>query len=67
MGLDLFKEGDCVRVKDIKTRKWTTKGTVVSEVYHEGTQAPLLYFIEADEGGQFLRNRKFIRLLNEQN
>ena len=56
LSLELFKEGDSVRVKDIKSKKWTTKGTVILEFYHEGAQAPSSYFIEVDEGGQFLRN-----------
>ena len=67
LSLDLFKDGDRVQVQDIKTRKWTTKGTVVSEVYHKGAQAPSLHFVDSDEGGRFLRNGKYIRLLNEQN
>ena len=66
MSLDLFKKGDRVRVQDIKTRNWTTKGAVVLEVYHEGAQAPLSYFVDSDEGGRFLRNGKYIQLLNGQ-
>ena len=40
MSLELFKEGDSVRVKDVKSKKWTTKRTVILEFYHEGAQAP---------------------------
>ena len=39
---------------------------MVSEVYHEGAQAPSLYFVDSDEGGRFLRKGKYIRLLNGQ-
>ena len=67
LSLDVFREGDRVRLQDVKTKKWNTKGTVVSEFYHDSAQTPSSYFVDSDEGGTFLRNGKFIRLLNGQN
>ena len=64
LSLDLFREGDCMRLKDVETKRWDTKGTVVLNVYHDGAQTLLLYFVDADTGGTFLRNRKFICLLS---
>ena len=55
-----------MRVQDIKKKTWDTKGTIVSVEFHEGAQTPSSYHIDADEGGNFLRNGRFIRLLEEQ-
>ena len=56
----LSQKGNRMRVQDVKSKKWTIKGTVVSEVYHEGAQAPSSYHIQADTGGQLLRIGKFM-------
>ena len=62
----MFEVGDRVRVQDVKRKTWNMKGTIVSVVFHEGAKTPSSYYIAADEGGEFLRNGKYIRLLEEQ-
>ena len=64
--LDVFKKGDRVRVQDVKQKTWNMKGTSTSEIFHEGAQTPSLYCILADKGGEFLRNGRYIRLLEQQ-
>ena len=54
LSLDLFGEGDCVPVQDTKTKKWCTKCTITSVIFHEGAQNPSSYTVEADSGGSFL-------------
>ena len=62
----MFEEGDRVRVQDVKRKTWYMKGTITSVIFHEGAQTPSSYYIAADEGGEFLRNGKYIRLLEQQ-
>ena len=66
LSLEVFKKGDRVRVQDVRNKTGSIKGTVTSEVFHEGAQTPSSYYILSDAGGQFLRNGKFIRLLEQQ-
>ena len=42
-------------------------GTITSVVFHIGAQTPSSYYVAADEAGEFLRNGKYIRLLDQQN
>ena len=66
LSLEIFREGDRVRVQDVKKKTWTMKGTISSAVYHERAHYPSSYYVAADDGGEFLRNGKYIRLLEQQ-
>ena len=66
LSLDLFREGDRVRIQDSRTKKLCTKGTVTSAIFHEGSQKPSSYLVESDSGGSYLRNRTFLRMMSEQ-
>ena len=41
-------------------------GTVTSAIHHEGSESPSTYTVEADSGGNFLRNGKFLRMMSKQ-
>ena len=62
----MFEEGNRVRVQDVKRKTWNMKGTITSAVFNKGAQTPSSYYVAADEGGEFLRNGKYIRLLEQQ-
>ena len=62
----MFRKGDRVRVRDVRKKTWTMKGTITSEVFHKGAQTPSSYYILSDEGGEFLRNGKYIGLIEQQ-
>ena len=66
LSVEIFREGDRVRVQDVKKKTWSMKGTISSAVYHEGAHYPSSYYVAADDGGEFLRNGKYIRLLEQQ-
>ena len=66
LSLEVFRKGDRVRVQDVKKKTWNMKGTIASAVYHEGAHYPSSYYVAADDGGEFLRNGKYIRLLEQQ-
>ena len=65
VSLEVFKKGDRVRVQNVKRKTWNMKGTITSVVYPEGAHYPSSYYISADDGGEFLRNGKYIRLLEQ--
>ena len=62
LSMEKFRKGDRVRVHDAKSGRWSIKGTIASEICHEGAQNPSTYMIEADSRGNLLGNVKFIRL-----
>ena len=64
--MEIFRKGDRVRVQHTKYGRWSTKGTIVSQICHEGAQNPSSYLIKVDFGGTLLQNGKFVRLVTEQ-
>ena len=66
LSLDTFQKGDRVRIQDPRTKTWRRTGTVTSTIHHEGSESPSTYMVEADSGGNFLRNGKFLRMMSKQ-
>ena len=66
LSLNTFQKGDRVCIQDPRTKTWRTTGTVASTIHHEGSESPSTYTVEADSGGNFLRNGKFLRMMSKQ-
>ena len=64
--LSILKKGDRVLVQNKDTKRWSKRGTVDrmrqnKRIDHGFSHS---YYIDLDEGGQILRNRRFIRPFN---
>ena len=66
LSLDTFQEGERVCIQDPRTNTWRTTGTVTSTIHHEGSESLSTYTVEANSGGNFLRNKKFLRMMSNQ-
>ena len=55
-----------MRSQDPKSGRWSTKGTIIVVISNEGAQTPSSYLIEADNGGLFLQNGRYICLQSQQ-
>ena len=59
---DEFKEGDNVRIFNIKTKLWDIKGSIVS-IRHNDVNKSVSFNIETDKGKMLNRHKKFLRHL----
>ena len=56
-----FKEGDQIRAQDPKTGVWNLKGEI-KEIREHQVGGAKSYVIEGENGGQYLRNGRYIKL-----
>ena len=56
-----FKEGDLVRVQDPKSGVWNIKGEI-QEVREHQVGGSKSYMIAGENGGQYLRNGRYVKL-----
>ena len=56
-----FKPGDLARLQNAKTREWDMKGEVEQVISHDGGSKT--YTVLGEQGGQYLRNGRFIKLI----